>query len=281
MSGKQEFEPIVPLDRKQLESFARVSSIIALGLVAYYFTFGRAKPSIKPTDLPSTPVSQPSIRPTAPSAFMGENTWVTVRNSVTIESGNNTFNLGDSCLIKNGARITKIGEDPETSKLLVQYNAAGPNFGSLCADKTEFLMDPGNFVHTTADFTRRLQQQINEVLLVNNLLSKYSPGKAALTKIVSNWEWVDLTPSIIFGSSSCGIKAGNTIQLIGEDTANNRVLARYKSQETTSGTECREGTIFFTTPDKFRSPKSKYEDESSLRNQTREQVRLVINQRGR
>lgn len=283
MSNKNEFEPVISLNLKEIA--IGTSTIMALGLLAYSFTVDNHKPLIPPTPSLTPPLTQSLIQP---SAIMGKDTWVTVRNFQSISNGNFTYKPGDGCVIKTGEKITKIGENPLSGEFLVKYNAAidHHDFGTSCADKTEFLIDPEIFKQTTAEFNKKQQQEIDEALLVENLLSKnyprYSPEKA-LTEIVSHWEWVYPAPRKLTEglSLSCGIEAGSQIQLIGEDTANNRVLARYTPQKRSLGTECSDGIIFFTTPNRFESPKSKYGQEVVLRKQIDEKVKLVINQRGR
>jgi hypothetical protein len=68
------------------------------------------------------------------------------------------------------------------------------------------------------------------------------------------------------------------VQVIGEDSINDRLLVRYTAKGNTDGTPCETGTIFFTPKDKFETMTSRYQQEKIQRQQEQDRVRRVLSQ---
>ena len=94
--------------------------------------------------------------------------WVDVKNLKPVESGNISFDFGESCGIQYGGTVTVVGI--ERNRLLVRYSIDSNQYGTRCPSGVLFFTTKGRFSKMTEEYRRVWDAEQNERRLVRKLL---------------------------------------------------------------------------------------------------------------
>jgi len=101
-------------------------------------------------------------------------TWVQVKNTAPIQSGNGTFKYGDTCGIKRGATLAALGTYGDL--VLARYYVDNPQYGAGCPSGVVFFIRKIEFEGMTAQFYKALKAENAERELVARLTGGKKKG---------------------------------------------------------------------------------------------------------
>ena len=94
--------------------------------------------------------------------------WVDVKNLKTVESGNVSFDFGESCGIQYGGTVMVVGI--ERNRLLVRYSIDSNQYGTRCPSGVLFFTTKEKFSKMTTEYRRVWDAEQKERKLVKRLL---------------------------------------------------------------------------------------------------------------
>ncbi len=97
-------------------------------------------------------------------------TWVTVKNSAPVRSGNNSFGYNDTCGIQHGATMTVEGIAGE--QILVSYQIETVQYGTPCPSGVIFFISREDFLRAEDLYQSILNEAQKEKELIQRLLEE-------------------------------------------------------------------------------------------------------------
>jgi len=183
------------------------------------------------------------------SVLISSNRWTTVLKE--ISSLNNTFKVGEKCLVIRGERwqVESVSADGKIANL--QYRARGQATGTRCPSGTLSQEPLKDLEGMTDAYYASIDEEEAEREVVEKILEKSDPAR--VTRRVADWTWVEVRNSrgikngnVTFEwGGKCGINERGILVKMGIDHESDRVLCRYVTSKTVFGTNCPTGTVFF------------------------------------
>lgn len=187
-----------------------------------------------------------------------EISWVTVANDKPIESHNNLFKAGDTCVVSYLGQFAVAARRPNVTMIWYANPDGKQGAGSQCPNGTQFALDIDQASLLFVKVKKFKDERRAEINLVSDMANRTNPPKGKF-RPAKPFGWVRVLNDPYVNNGNGRFEFGQSCSLLDKtgpfyvlgvyDTDTSQILVRYDGPQGL-GAECGTGTLFWATGEK-------------------------------